>query len=120
MSRDSNLKTTVLENESIAAEAQEDSTCEQTHEDPPMNIHDFRDHGYAWVVLAAAVFTASLVTANTSSYGILLPEYVDYFQVSKSKITLIQSLCAGAAAAIGKVCLIIANNKQHTFVHLIS
>ena len=66
-------------------------------------------------MLLASVFLASLVTANTSTYGSLLPEYVDYFQVSKSKITLIQSLCAGAAAAIGKTFYI---NSNSIFVNL--
>ena len=88
-----------------------DEKMNEFHEDRQVNIHHFRDHGYAWVVLAAAVFTASLVTANTSTYGILLPEYVDYFQVSKSEITLIQSLFAGAAAAIGKTFYI--NSQQN-------
>ena len=63
---------------------------------------DERDHGYAWVVMVAVMYMGTLMAGTYVSYGILLPDYVDYFQVNKSQITVIQSMCIIASAVCGK------------------
>ncbi|XP_039758779.1 uncharacterized protein LOC120632823 [Pararge aegeria] len=65
-----------------------DSICsEETDKLPPIP-----DGGWGWVVVFAAFLTASCADGLTYSFGILHEEFINYFQDSQSKTSLIGSL----------------------------
>ena len=81
-----------------------------------------KDGRYSWMALAAVFYFGTLVSGHNSNFGILLPEYVDEFQVSKAQITVIQSLFNGAMAGFGKFSYLNtlnSNNSKHKSVGLI-
>lgn len=65
-----------------------DSICsEETDKLPPIP-----DGGWGWVVVFAAFLTAACADGLTYSFGILHEEFINYFQESQSKTSLIGSL----------------------------
>ena len=71
-----------------------------------MNGHqvyrDTVDHGYSWVILACSFYLFCLYSATLATYGIMLPEYVEYFGVSKSRAVVTQTLAYCAALITGR------------------
>ena len=53
---------------------------------------DARDHGYAWVALAAMFFLNVLHSASFATLGIFIVEFLSYFETSKQKITWIGAI----------------------------
>ena len=61
-----------------------------------------KDSGYAWVVLFCAVYLNIVQSGTLSTYGILLPDIVETFQVSKARASSIQALAFAGNVVTGR------------------
>ena len=60
------------------------------------------DGGYGWMIVCAAFITNILVDGIATTYGVLFVEFVDYFQDSKAKTSLVGSLLCCCYFGIGE------------------
>ncbi|XP_052805368.1 monocarboxylate transporter 13-like isoform X2 [Mya arenaria] len=61
------------------------------------------DGGWGWVVVFASLCCNIIVDGIAYSFGIFLPEFVEYFGESRSKVSLIGSLLCGTYLCAGPI-----------------
>ena len=71
------------------------------------------DGGWGWVIVAASLMCNIIVDGIGYSYGVLLPEFTEYFQEPRSKTSLIGSLQVGTYLCAGTETVIIYKKKDH-------
>ncbi|XP_052061352.1 monocarboxylate transporter 12-like [Mytilus californianus] len=59
------------------------------------------DGGWGWVVVFSSLMCNILVDGIGLAYGVLLPKFADYFQASKSKVSLVGSVMIGTYMCTG-------------------
>lgn len=59
------------------------------------------DGGWGWVVVFSSLMCNILVDGIGLAYGVLLPKFAEYFQTSKSKVSLVGSLLIGMYLCAG-------------------
>ncbi|KAL8616127.1 hypothetical protein ACOMHN_066614 [Nucella lapillus] len=67
------------------------------------------DGGWGWVVVVASLFCNMIVDGIGYSFGVFLLEFADYFQESKSKVSLVGSLLCGVYLFAGPVVSALTN-----------
>ncbi|KAL8616123.1 hypothetical protein ACOMHN_066610 [Nucella lapillus] len=67
------------------------------------------DGGWGWVVVLASLFCNMIVDGIGYSFGVFLLEFADYFQESKSKVSLVGSLLCGVYNIAGPVVSALTN-----------
>ncbi|XP_041373530.1 monocarboxylate transporter 14-like [Gigantopelta aegis] len=67
------------------------------------------DGGWGWVIVASSLVCNIIVDGIGYTFGILLLEFVDYFQASKSKVSLIGSLQVGMYLCVGPIVSALTN-----------
>ena len=60
------------------------------------------DGGWGWVIVASSLFCNIIVDGIGYSFGIFLPEFVNFFDETRSKVSLIGSLLCGTYLCAGK------------------
>jgi hypothetical protein len=60
------------------------------------------DGGWGWVIVFSSLMCNMVVDGIGLGYGVLLPKFADYFQASKSKVSLVGSLMIGTYLCAGK------------------
>lgn len=68
------------------------------------------DGGYGWVIVFASFMCNLVVDGIGYSFGVFLPELVNYFEVGKGTVALVGSILAGSLLAVGEFDLFINNN----------
>lgn len=66
--------------------------------------------GYGWVIVFASFMCNLIVDGIGYSFGVFLPELVNYFEVGKGTIALVGSILAGTLLSVGKFDLFVNNN----------
>ncbi|XP_076457911.1 uncharacterized protein LOC143291736 [Babylonia areolata] len=67
------------------------------------------DGGWGWVIVVASLFCNIIVDGLGYSFGVFLLEFADYFQESKSKVSLVGSLLCGVYLFAGPVVSALTN-----------
>lgn len=60
------------------------------------------DGGWSWIVLLATFLNFFLIDGIFFSVGLLMVEWADHFEASKTKVSLVSSLMLGCYQMIGK------------------
>ena len=60
------------------------------------------DGGFGWIIVLAAFLNAMLHAGHLIMYGILLPEYVEYFQVTKASASVVSAVGLSASGLMGE------------------
>lgn len=61
------------------------------------------DGGWGWVIVISSLFCNIVVDGIGYSFGIFLPEFVNFFGETRSKVSLIGSLLCGTYLCAGKI-----------------
>lgn len=67
------------------------------------------DGGWGWVIVAASFVCCAVIDGLCSVFGVLLPDLVNYFGESSSKVSLAGSVLAGGFLLSGPVASVIIN-----------
>ncbi|CAG2195436.1 Monocarboxylate transporter 14 [Mytilus edulis] len=67
------------------------------------------DGGWGWVVVFSSLMCNILVDGIGLAYGVLLPKFAEYFQTSKSKVSLVGSLLIGMYLCAGPIVSALVN-----------
>ncbi|XP_041977947.1 monocarboxylate transporter 9-like [Aricia agestis] len=78
----------------------DDSICSSKHEEPEPQIPD---GGWGWVVVAASFLIATVADGLAFSYGLLQIKFVDFFEASEAKTSLIGSLFISVPLIAGPI-----------------
>lgn len=76
------------------------------------------DGGWGWVIVASSLMCNIIVDGIGYSFGILLPEFVTFFDESRSKVSLIGSLLCGTYLCAGEL-IVYINMNWYGHIHLI-
>lgn len=79
-----------------------DSVISDISEDISDLIPTPPDGGWGWVIVASSLFCNIIVDGIGYSFGIFLPEFVNFFGETRSKVSLIGSLLCGTYLCAGK------------------
>lgn len=60
------------------------------------------DGGWGWVIVGSSLMCNLLVDGLGLAYGVLLPKFSEYFNASKSKVSLVGTVLIGVYMCIGK------------------
>lgn len=69
------------------------------------------DGGYGWVIVFASFMCNLVVDGIGYSFGVFLPELVNYFEVGKGTIAFVGSILAGSLLAVGEFDVFVNNNQ---------
>lgn len=93
------------------------SENETVHEEETLNFEYDEDElppppdgGYGWVIVFASFMCNLVVDGIGYSFGVFLPELVNYFEVGKGTIAFVGSMLAGSILAVGEFDLFIISN----------
>ena len=64
--------------------------------------YDTPDQGYAWVVMTACFALQMLISSSFATFGILLVEYIEYFQQDKTVTSWIGAILLAAMGMMGE------------------
>ena len=67
------------------------------------STYDIPDRGYAWVILAAVFGLQLLISSSYASLGILMVEYLEYFQQDEATTAWVGAIQLCASGVMGKV-----------------
>ena len=67
-----------------------------------ISIADYRDKGYAWVILTSSFVLNLLSGVTLTTFGVYLVELVDYYQISKFCVGILGGIQTGITTA-GKI-----------------
>jgi len=63
------------------------------------------DGGWGWVIVMCSFFCNVIVDGIGYAYGVLLPQFAEYFKASRSKVSLVGSLLCGVYLCAGRYLL---------------
>jgi len=73
------------------------------------------DGGWGWMVVAATFVSNLVVDGVAYTFGIIMPELIDYFDSSKGKTALVGSMVSGVYLIVGNSSFIFSLSVNHLF-----
>ena len=100
----------VHENGDVAAAVEEEEEADRVPELPTdVDVEELSppltpDGGWGWMVVAATFVSNLIVDGVAYTFGIIMPELIDYFNSGKGKTALVGSLVSGVYLIVGNCC----------------